>query len=217
MKNKFPTEQLTKRLASALQQVEFNELNVTAEQQNQLLELLAQLHKWNGAYNLTSVRDPQKMLVRHIFDSIAVSPYLHGERIIDVGTGPGLPGLPLAIINPDKEFVLLDSLGKRISFIRQAAHLLGLKNVTAVQSRVEEYQPEQKFDSVVSRAFASLADMLSWCHHLSSATGRYIALKGQLSDEELGEVKPPFHIMATHSINVPELEAVRHLVEIIKQ
>ncbi len=217
MKNNFPTEKLSKSLTNALQQPQFEQLNISIEQQQQLIELLAQLHKWNGAYNLTSVREPQEMLIRHVYDSIAVSPYLHGERIIDVGTGPGLPGLPLAIINPNKEFILLDSLGKRISFIRQAAHLLGLKNVTAVQSRVEDYQPEQKFDSVVSRAFASLADMLGWCHHLSSSTGRFIALKGQLNDEELGNVVPPFQIMATHSINVPELDAVRHVVEITKQ
>lgn len=217
MKNNFPTEKLSKSLTNALQQPQFEQLKVSIEQQQQLIELLAQLHKWNGAYNLTSVREPQEMLIRHVYDSIAVSPYLHGERIIDVGTGPGLPGLPLAIINPNKNFILLDSLGKRISFIRQAAHLLGLKNVTAVQSRVEDYQPEQKFDSVVSRAFASLADMLGWCHHLSSYTGRFIALKGQLNDEELGEVVLPFKIIATHSIDVPELDAVRHVVEIIKQ
>ncbi|MCO4321260.1 16S rRNA (guanine(527)-N(7))-methyltransferase RsmG [Aliidiomarina quisquiliarum] len=217
MKNNFPIEKLSKSLANALQQPQFEQLKISLEQQQQLLELLAQLHKWNGAYNLTSVRDPQEMLIRHVYDSIAVSTFLHGERIIDVGTGPGLPGLPLAIINPTKEFVLLDSLGKRISFIRQVAHLLGLKNVTAVQSRVEDYQPEQKFDSVVSRAFASLADMLGWCHHLSSSTGRFIALKGQLYDEELADVVPPFQIMATHAIDVPELDAARHVVEIIKQ
>lgn len=217
MKNNFPSEKITKRLTAALQQPEFKQLKVSIEQQEQLIHLLAQLYKWNGAYNLTSVRDPQEMLVRHIFDSLAVSPFLHGEHIIDVGTGPGLPGLPLAIIHPEKKFVLLDSLGKRISFIRQAAHSLGLTNVTAVQSRVEAYKPEQGFDSVVSRAFASLADMLSWCHHLTSVSGRFIALKGQLTDQELGEVVAPFHIVATHSIDVPDLDAARHVVEIIKQ
>ena len=106
------------------------------------------------------------MLVKHILDSLVVSPYLQGDRFIDVGTGPGLPGLPLAIINPSKQFVLLDSLGKRISFIRNAVRELGLTNVTPVLSRVEEYQPEDKFDGVLSRAFASLKDMTDWCHHL---------------------------------------------------
>ncbi len=217
MKNKFPTEQLNKRLAAALQRAEFEQLKLSHDQQQQLIQLLEQLHKWNGAYNLTSVRDPQEMLVRHIYDSIAVSAYLHGDRIIDVGTGAGFPGLPLAIIHPDKQFILLDSLGKRISFIRQVAHLLGVKNVIAVQTRVEDYIPEQGFDTVISRAFASLADMLGWCHHLTSAAGRFVALKGQLSNEELGEVVAPFHIVATHEISVPELDATRHVVEIIKQ
>ena len=118
-------------------------LTITPTQQRQLLGLVELLDKWNKAYNLTSVRDPQEMLVRHIFDSLAVAPWLEGERFIDVGTGPGLPGLPLAILFPAREFVLLDSLGKRIRFIRQVVLELGLTNVTPVQSRVEAYQPEQ--------------------------------------------------------------------------
>ena len=142
-------QQLQKMLA-------LTELEVTDYQQNQLVQLVELLNKWNKAYNLTSVRDPSQMLVKHIMDSIVVSPYLQGNRLIDVGTGPGLPGLPLAILNPDKKFVLLDSLGKRLSFIRQAVLALGLKNVEFIQSRVEEYQPEEKFDVVLSRAFASL-------------------------------------------------------------
>lgn len=109
-------------------------LTIPAEQQQQLVALVGMLHKWNKAYNLTSVRDPQQMLSRHIMDSLVVLPYLNGQRFIDVGTGPGLPGLPLAITAPDKEFVLLDSLGKRVRFIRQVCHELGLNNVTAVQS-----------------------------------------------------------------------------------
>ena len=114
------------------------------------------------------------MLVKHILDSIVVSPYLQGEHFIDVGTGPGLPGLPLAIINPTKQFVLLDSLGKRISFIRNAVRELGLTNVEPVLSRVEEYQPEQKFDGVLSRAFASLKDMTDWCHHCQKKMGIFM-------------------------------------------
>ena len=114
---------------------------ITETQKTQLVQLVELLHKWNKAYNLTSVRDPDAMLVKHILDSLVVSPHLHGERFIDVGTGPGLPGLPLAIINPDKQFVLLDSLGKRINFIRQVILELGLTNVTPVKSRVESINP----------------------------------------------------------------------------
>ncbi|MNP39018.1 Ribosomal RNA small subunit methyltransferase G [compost metagenome] len=171
------------------------------------------LHKWNKAYNLTSVRDPDAMLVKHILDSLVVSPHLHGERFIDVGTGPGLPGLPLAIINPDKQFVLLDSLGKRINFIRQVIQELGLTNVTPVKSRVEEYQPEVGFDGVLSRAFASLEDMLNWCHHLPSPEGSFLALKGQYPEQELAQLPASIRLVATHQLVVPELEGERHLLE----
>lgn len=186
---------------------------ITDTQKSQLVQLVELLHKWNKAYNLTSVRDPDAMLVKHILDSLVVSPHLHGERFIDVGTGPGLPGLPLAIINPDKQFVLLDSLGKRINFIRQVILELGLTNVTPVKSRVEEYQSEQGFDGVLSRAFASLEDMLSWCHHLPSAQGSFLALKGQYPEQELAQLSANIRLVACHELRVPELEGERHLLE----
>ena len=193
------------------------ELDVTEEQQKKLIGLVNLLSKWNKAYNLTSVRNPEDMLVKHIMDSIVVSPYLDGKRIIDVGTGPGLPGLPLAILNPDKHFVLLDSLGKRLRFIRQAVLELELKNVEFIQSRVEEYQPEQKFDIVLSRAFASLADMLFWCKHLPNEKGCFLALKGQLPKEELKELDSQFKFIKSVQLTVPNLNAERCLVEIIKE
>ncbi|MFM5078559.1 16S rRNA (guanine(527)-N(7))-methyltransferase RsmG [Aeromonas caviae] len=186
---------------------------ITETQKTQLVQLVELLHKWNKAYNLTSVRDPDAMLVKHILDSLVVSPHLHGERFIDVGTGPGLPGLPLAIINPDKQFVLLDSLGKRINFIRQVILELGLTNVTPVKSRVEEYQTETGFDGVLSRAFASLEDMLSWCHHLPSPEGSFLALKGQYPEQELAQLPASIRLVATHKLVVPELEGERHLLE----
>lgn len=156
-------------------------IKISDQQIQQLINLVNLLNKWNKAYNLTSVRDPQEMLVKHILDSLVVSPYLQGDRFIDVGTGPGLPGLPLAIINPSKQFVLLDSLGKRISFIRNAIRELRLTNVTPVLSRVEEYQPEDKFDGVLSRAFASLKDMTDWCHHLPKRKWIFLCIKRDLS------------------------------------
>ncbi|ASI25252.1 TPA: 16S rRNA (guanine(527)-N(7))-methyltransferase RsmG [Aeromonas salmonicida] len=186
---------------------------ITDTQKTQLVQLVELLHKWNKAYNLTSVRDPDAMLVKHILDSLVVSPHLHGERFIDVGTGPGLPGLPLAIINPDKQFVLLDSLGKRINFIRQVIQVLGLTNVTPVKSRVEEYQPDVGFDCVLSRAFASLEDMLSWCHHLPSEQGSFLALKGQYPEQELAQLPANIRLVACHELRVPELEGERHLLE----
>ena len=192
-------------------------IQVSEQQKDQLIELVNLLNKWNKAYNLTSVRDPQEMLVKHILDSLVVSPYLQGDRFIDVGTGPGLPGLPLAIINPDKQFVLLDSLGKRISFIRNAVLKLRLTNVTPVLSRVEEYQPEEKFDGVLSRAFASLKDMTEWCHHLLSSDGLFYALKGIYHQEEVQNLNDIFTVEKVVSLDVPTLVGERHLVLLTKK
>ena len=188
------------------------EIQLTDLQKDQLIQLVQLLNKWNKAYNLTSVRDPQEMLVKHILDSIVVSSYLQGDRFIDVGTGPGLPGLPLAIINPTKQFVLLDSLGKRISFIRNAVRELGLTNVEPVLSRVEEYQPAQKFDGVLSRAFASLKDMTDWCHHLPKKDGYFYALKGIYHEDEVQELDKKFEVKDVITLNVPELVGERHLI-----
>ncbi|MFZ7172100.1 16S rRNA (guanine(527)-N(7))-methyltransferase RsmG [Avibacterium volantium] len=187
-------------------------LSVSDQQKDQLVKLVALLDKWNKAYNLTSVRDPQEMLVKHIMDSLVVSFYLQGERFIDVGTGPGLPGLPLAIINPDKTFVLLDSLGKRISFIRNALRELGITNVIPVLSRVEDYQPEELFDGVLSRAFASLKDMTDWCQHLVDENGIFYALKGQYHQEEVEQLSDDFVIKNVINLTVPELIGERNLV-----
>ncbi|MCF7364398.1 MULTISPECIES: 16S rRNA (guanine(527)-N(7))-methyltransferase RsmG [Vibrio] len=189
------------------------DLDVSDKQREQLLGYVGLLNKWNKAYNLTSVRDPADMLVKHILDSIVVSPYLDGERFIDVGTGPGLPGIPLAIMNPEKEFVLLDSLGKRIRFIKQVLHELGIVNVVAVQSRVEEFDPEGGFDAVLSRAFASMSDMVEWCQHLPRAnSGVFFALKGQLPQEEISLLPEWCSVTDVKALKVPELEGERHLV-----
>lgn len=205
--------ELSAKLKNLLKQTA---LSLTEQQEKQLVQLVLLLNKWNKAYNLTSVRDPMEMLVKHILDSLVVSPYLQGDRFIDVGTGPGLPGLPLAIINPDKTFVLLDSLGKRISFIRNAVRELGLTNVETVLSRVEEYQPDHQFDGVLSRAFASLKDMTDWCHHLPDQNGAFYALKGQYHQDEIAELSNNFSISEVIELNVPELIGERHLI-LIKQ
>lgn len=185
---------------------------VTEDQKQKLFKFVALLDKWNKAYNLTSVRNPDEMWVKHILDSLVVSPHLQGENFIDVGTGPGLPGIPLAIINPDKNFVLLDSLGKRIRFIEQVKLQLGLKNITAVQSRVEEYQPEVKLDGILSRAFASLEDMVNWCHHLANNTCKYYALKGVYNEDEVNDIKQDINVEKVIDLAVPELVGERCLV-----
>nr|WP_261832752.1 16S rRNA (guanine(527)-N(7))-methyltransferase RsmG [Leminorella grimontii] len=190
---------------------------LTDEQKQRLLAYVDLLNKWNKAYNLTSVRDPQEMLVRHIMDSIVVNAHLTGDRFIDVGTGPGLPGIPLAIVRPEASFTLLDSLGKRIRFIRQVVHELGLTNVTPVQTRVEEYSIPEGFDGVISRAFASLGDMLSWCRHLPGDNGLFYALKGVVSEEELAEIPEGFSVKEVIRLEVPQLDGERHLVVVKAQ
>ncbi|ANO31687.1 16S rRNA (guanine(527)-N(7))-methyltransferase [Vibrio breoganii] len=189
------------------------DLTVSDKQLDQLVGYVELLNKWNKAYNLTSVRNPSDMLVKHIMDSIVVSPHLDGKRFIDVGTGPGLPGIPLSIMNPDCEFFLLDSLGKRIRFIKQVVHELKIENVTPVLSRVEEFQPEVKFDAVLSRAFASMTDMVNWCRHLpKEGTGVFYALKGQASQEEIEQLPEWCSVIQVKPLIVPELEGERHLV-----
>lgn len=187
------------------------------EQIEKLVAYVMLMHKWNKIYNLTSVRDPQQMLVKHIVDSIVVAPFLAQKQYIDVGTGPGLPGIPLAIMCPDKHFVLLDSLGKRVRFMKQVAYELKLSNIEPIQSRVEDYQPNIKIDGVISRAFASLKDMLHWCQHLVDSQGVFLALKGQLPADELEQITDNFDLIEIIKLNVPNLVGERHIIKICKK
>jgi len=187
-------------------------ISLTDRQKNQLVAYVDMLNKWNKAYNLTSVRDPNEMLVRHILDSIVVAPHLQGERFIDVGTGPGLPGIPLSIVLPECRFTLLDSLGKRVRFLKQVQHELKLDNITPVQSRVEAFPAEPPFDGVISRAFASLNDMVSWCQHLPAEQGRFYALKGVMPEEEIAQLPAGYSVESAIKLQVPQLEGERHLV-----
>ena len=209
---------LESELMSALKgTLKNSELVVTEEQQLQLIRYVLMMHKWNKAYNLTSVRDPQQMVIKHIIDSIVVAPFLDKTHYIDVGTGPGLPGIPLAIMCPDKQFILLDSLGKRVRFMKQVAYELKIDNIEPVQSRVEDFVPNVKIDGVLSRAFASLKDMLHWCQHLVDSQGVFLALKGQLSSVELDCLPLGFILQETIKLDVPGLEGERHIVKIKKQ
>jgi 16S rRNA (guanine527-N7)-methyltransferase len=192
-------------------------LEVSTEQISLLIQYVELLNKWNKAYNLTSVRDPKDMMIKHIMDSLMVGPHLKGQSFIDVGTGPGLPGIPLAILYPERNFVLLDSLGKRITFLRQVVFQLKLNNVTPIKSRVEQYHPEQAFDGVLSRAFSSLNDMVTWCEHLVSVDhGRFLALKGIYPSDEIAALPSNIAVANSYAIAVPQLDGERHLIELVK-
>lgn len=187
---------------------------VSQQQQDKLIDFVLLLNKWNKTYNLSSVRQPSEMLVKHIFDSIVISPFLDGSSFADVGSGPGLPGIPLAIMHPEKSFTLIDSLGKRVRFMNQAIHELKLHNATPIQSRVEDIKADKLFDGVLSRAFASLDDMLHWCKHLTAKDGVFLALKGQLNQDELDQIPKQFTLVQSIPLLIPSLTGDRHLVKI---
>ncbi len=185
------------------------DLLITEEKIEKLNYFLNLLHKWNKAYNLTSVRDINEMLEKHIVDSLSIVKYIEGERLIDIGTGPGLPGIPLAILFPEKFFVLLDSNGKKTRFLQQAKTELGLTNIEIINDRAEQYKPCILFDEILSRAFSSLEEMLTNTEHLCKDGGRFLAMKGQYPETELQAVKKPYKVQA---IEWPDNQAERHLV-----
>jgi 16S rRNA (guanine527-N7)-methyltransferase len=197
------------RLQSGLQALQ---LSLPEADQERLLEFVQLLIKWNRVYNLTSVRKPDDIIIRHILDSLVVVPYLHGRRVLDVGTGAGLPGIPLSLACPDAEFVLLDSNNKKIRFVRQAIADLDLDNVTAEQTRVEDYRPAQPFDVVVSRAYSSLAEMHGQVARLLAPGGRLLAMKGVYPLAEMDALKEAGLPMEIIPLQVPGLDAERNLV-----
>lgn len=181
-----------------------------------LLNYIELLERWNRVYNLTAIRDPKEMVSLHILDSLAVNPYLHGTRLLDVGTGAGLPGIPLALLNPDKQFVLMDSNSKKTRFLTQAIAELNIPNIQVVHERCEKFKPERCFDSIISRAFASLEVMLSTTQHLICQNGLFLAMKGLSPTEELSAISPEFTVLGVHKLMIKGLEAERCLV-IIKR
>jgi 16S rRNA (guanine527-N7)-methyltransferase len=179
-----------------------------------LLDYVALLAKWNAAYNLTAVRDPGEMITRHLVDSLAIVPYVAGETVIDLGSGAGLPGIVLAIVAPERRVTVVDSNGKKTRFLREAARSLKLANVTVIEGRVEDV--EGRYDVVTARAFATLADMLAWGGRLLADDGAWLAMKGRVADEELAGVPAGFRVEAIHALDVPGLDAERHLVVVRK-
>lgn len=203
-------QQLANTLQRGVQQLG---LNLNDDQVAQLLAYLQLLIKWNKAYNLTAVRDPLEMVNRHLIDSLSVVPYISGERIIDVGSGPGLPGIPLAICYPEMAVTTLDSNGKKTRFQLQVKGELGLTNLEVVNARVENCNFEP-FDQVISRAFASIEDMINWTHQLCSEQGVFLAMKGLYPEEELATLPEQYELKRCHQLQVPGTEGERHLLVI---
>ncbi len=184
-------------------------VSLTEDQQQKLEQYLDLLVKWNKVYNLTAIRQRGKMVTHHIYDSLSVLPWLRGERVVDLGSGGGLPGIPAALLHPEWEVVMVDSNVKKTRFIQQAILELGLKNASVVHSRVEQFQPEQPFDTVVSRAFTSLSQFLQFAEPL----GEYVvAMKGKWPEPESAAVSAGFELEQVVPIVVPGIDAERHLV-----
>lgn len=205
-------------LTKAVQQLG---LELTTTQLEQLVELQQQLQKWTKTFNLTAITNNEQVLTHHLLDSLALVPYWRFDKTLDVGTGAGFPGLPLAIALPDKQFHLLDSNSKKIRFIRQQIHYLDLKNVVTHHSRVEQLQlpdkNEQAYDCIVSRAFASLSDMVNLTHSLLAADGRWIAMKGIYSKQEIDEIPPWVKEVSCLPLSIPGLDAQRCLIELARR
>jgi 16S rRNA (guanine527-N7)-methyltransferase len=185
-------------------------LDVSRETQEKLLVYMALLHKWNKVYNLTAVREPSEMVTLHLLDSLSVSPFIKARNLLDVGSGAGLPGIVMAIIKPDLQVTTIDTVQKKAIFMRQVKGELGLENLDVVHARVESYQPKQKFEMIISRAFSELALFLKLTKHLLAENGAWLAMKGQMPNAELEilDVKSKKIIQ----LNVAGLQAERHLV-----
>jgi 16S rRNA (guanine527-N7)-methyltransferase len=192
-------------------------LDLSEVQHTQLLDYLALLFKWNSVYNLTSVRDPAQMVVQHLLDSLAAVPAFHDARnVLDVGAGGGLPGIVLAIARPQMQVSLIDTVHKKTAFLTQVKAELGLANVSVYTMRVEQLAVKQPFDVITSRAFADLSDFVNWSGHLLAEGGRFIALKGVAPPEERERLPAPWQVRDLQPLQVPGLNAERHLVFIQK-
>ena len=186
-------------------------ITLNADAQSKLLDYLQLMFKWNKVYNLTAIRDPHQMVSNHLLDSLAVMPYLWPGRWLDVGCGAGLPGMVLAIAQPDWQFTLLDSNSKKTGFVQQAIIELGLHNVSVQCARVEEWHTAEKFDGIISRAFTKLGDFMRSTQHLIAPQGRWAAMKGK-PEQEMADLPDDYRIESVIPLQVPGLQAARSLV-----
>ena len=192
-------------------------LDLDAGQQARLLDYLALLFKWNAVYNLTSVRDPLQMVTHHLLDSLAAVPsFAHAANVLDVGAGGGLPGIVLAIARPAMQVALIDTVHKKTAFLKQVKAELELNNVTVYTDKVQQLQVPQPFDVITSRAFADLSDFVEWSGHLLADGGQFIALKGVAPPDEQERLPAPWKVSKLQALQVPGLNAERHLVFIEK-
>lgn len=189
-------------------------LNLSDAVQQKLLDYLALIQKWNKVHNLTAVRDPDEMVTLHLLDSLAVLPFIQAKTLLDVGSGAGLPGIPLAICLPELKVTVIDSSQKKASFMRQAKAELGIDNLEVLCGRVEEVRRDEKFDVVISRAFSDLCLFVNLTKHLCRATGTWLAMKGVFPEAELKELAEKLNLTPskTEVLKVPGLDAQRHLV-----
>ncbi|MHB1076174.1 16S rRNA (guanine(527)-N(7))-methyltransferase RsmG [Thiobacillus sp.] len=187
-------------------------LALPADAEAKLLAYLALLDKWNRVYNLTAVRDTERMVSHHLLDSLAAVPFFQGGRVLDVGSGGGLPGIPLAIARPDLQVTLIDSIAKKTAFLLQTKTELGLDNLAVVTNRVEDYRPETGFDLITSRAFSDLREFVALTRHLLEPAGRWLAMKGLYPHEELALLPADVKVSADHMLAVPGLDVTRHLI-----
>ncbi len=191
-----------------------NGMGVTLTERDaaRLLQLLDELERWNRTYNLTAITEREEMVTHHLLDSLAVHADLHGATVADVGTGAGFPGLPLAVLNPDRRFTLIDSAGKKIRFVSHVAHALGLPNVVGIHARVESLRPEVPFDTVVARAFAPLPEMLDKVATLCGPGTHVLAMKGKWPREEIAAIPPGWRVASSRDLVIPGLDGARCVI-----